>query len=143
MHRFEDRRMLADVGTRRHAKSPDQTGDLVKAASQPVCACGTSDLALEGGILSRIDDMVVVRGVNVYPSAIHEIIRGIGAITEYRVTVDSSRTLPELKIDIEVDDPASALATREELEKSIHRAFALRVPFTQEFMSMVRRRLRI
>jgi len=105
-----------------------QTGDLVKAASQPVCACGTSDLALEGGILSRIDDMVVVRGVNVYPSAIHEIIRGIGAITEYRVTVDSSRALPELKIDIEVDDPASALAAREELEKSLHRAFALRVP---------------
>jgi phenylacetate-CoA ligase len=105
-----------------------RTGDLVKAAVQPVCACGTSDLALEGGILSRIDDMVVVRGVNVYPSAVDEIIRTNGAITEYRVTVDSSRSLPELRIEIEVGDPGSAPAAREELEKALHRSFALRVP---------------
>jgi phenylacetate-CoA ligase len=72
--------------------------------------------------------MVVVRGVNVYPSAIDEIIRGIGAITEYRVTVDSSRSLPELRVEIEVADPGSASAARDELEKALHRSFALRVP---------------
>lgn len=105
-----------------------RTGDLVKAAAQRVCACGTSDLALEGGIFSRIDDMVVVRGVNVYPSAIDEIIRGIGSIAEYRVTVDVTRALPELKIEIEVSLAADAQGARDELEKSLHRALALRIP---------------
>ena len=44
-----------------------RTGDLVSAAESP-CPCGHLDLALQGGILGRADDMVVVRGVNVYPS---------------------------------------------------------------------------
>jgi phenylacetate-CoA ligase len=105
-----------------------RTGDLVKAASQRVCACGTADLALEGGILSRIDDMVVVRGVNVYPSAVEEIIRGVGSIAEYRVTIDSTPALPELKVEVEIAAGASEGAIREELEKSLHRAFALRIP---------------
>lgn len=105
-----------------------RTGDLVKAAPQPVCACGASDLALEGGILSRIDDMVVVRGVNVYPGAIDEIVRSVGMITEYRVAVDSTRALTELKIEIELSGNADAPAVCDELEKALHRALALRIP---------------
>src|SRR5437870_7622465 len=42
-----------------------RTGDLVTARAQ-LCPCGRYSLALEGGILGRIDDMVVVRGVNVF-----------------------------------------------------------------------------
>jgi phenylacetate-CoA ligase len=42
-----------------------RTGDLVKPRAPGVCACGRHELALEGGILGRSDDMVVVRGVNV------------------------------------------------------------------------------
>jgi phenylacetate-coenzyme A ligase PaaK-like adenylate-forming protein len=39
-----------------------------------------SDLALNGGILGRTDDMLVVRGVNVYPSAVENIVRGFDAV---------------------------------------------------------------
>jgi phenylacetate-CoA ligase len=45
-----------------------RTGDLVKPHERVRCSCGRWDMALEGGILGRTDDMVVVRGVNVYPS---------------------------------------------------------------------------
>jgi phenylacetate-CoA ligase len=103
-----------------------RTGDLVKISADQVCACGRSDLALEGGILSRIDDMVVVRGVNIYPSAIDEIIRATGRVTEYRVHVDTSQTLAELRI--EVEPAGSAEGLREELEKSLNRAFSIRIP---------------
>ncbi|HXP59759.1 MAG TPA: AMP-binding protein, partial [Dongiaceae bacterium] len=44
-----------------------RTGDLVRPGAASVCACGRHELSLEGGILGRSDDMVVVRGVNVYP----------------------------------------------------------------------------
>jgi phenylacetate-CoA ligase len=103
-----------------------RTGDLVKSSPAGVCACGRSDLALEGGILSRIDDMIVVRGVNIYPSAVDEIIRASGRVAEYRVHVDTSRALTELTIEVEPVDSAEGL--REELEKDLNRAFAIRVP---------------
>ena len=59
-----------------------QTGDLVKASKSSRCSCGTYNLRLDGGILGRVDDMLVIRGVNVYPSAIEEIIRDIGGVDE-------------------------------------------------------------
>ena len=52
-----------------------RTGDLVTLKRDGPCACGRSFAKLEGGILGRVDDMLVVRGVNVYPSAIEELIR--------------------------------------------------------------------
>ena len=65
------------------------------------------DLALDGGILGRTDDMLVVRGVNVYPSAVENILRGFDAVREYRVEIQNHRTLPELSIQVETA-PATA-----------------------------------
>ena len=65
------------------------------------CECGSYDLALEGGILGRTDDMVVVRGVNVYPSAVEDILRAVGGVAEYRVEIRTDHALPELSIQVE------------------------------------------
>ena len=46
-----------------------RTGDLVQANRQP-CPCGRAFILLEGGVLGRIDDMIVIRGINVFPSAL-------------------------------------------------------------------------
>jgi phenylacetate-CoA ligase len=51
-----------------------RTGDLVEPSFQP-CACGRSFMLLRGGVLGRADDMIIVRGVNVFPSAIENIMR--------------------------------------------------------------------
>jgi phenylacetate-CoA ligase len=98
-----------------------RTGDLVHAV-RGKCPCGTEDIALEGGILGRTDDMVVVRGVNIYPSAIEEILRSEG-ISEYRVEVRTDRALTQLHIQIEAESSAS---TR--LEAALTNAFSLRIP---------------
>src|SRR5258705_11566540 len=42
-------------------------------------------MALEGGIVGRADDMVVVRGVNLYPSAVEDVVRSSGGVAEFRV----------------------------------------------------------
>jgi phenylacetate-CoA ligase len=106
-----------------------RTSDMVQAASGERCVCGSTDLALDGGILGRTDDMLVVRGVNVYPSAVDNILRGFEAVTEYRVEIQNHRTLPELSIQVEAD-PAntqdSILTHR--LEAALTNAFALRIP---------------
>lgn len=116
-----------------------RTGDLVRASNAIAldgsmivtspCACGRHELALEGGIIGRVDDMVVIRGVNVYPSAIEEIVRQCGGIAEYRVSVSATTTLPELKIDIEPEtggeNPDRLVA---KLERAFSDALSLRIP---------------
>jgi phenylacetate-CoA ligase len=106
-----------------------RTGDLVKRAFDTVCVCGRSDLALEGGILSRTDEMVVVRGVNVYPSAVEEIIRACGGVTEYQARVSTAAALTELAIQIEpADGCADAAALARKIEDALTASLALRVP---------------
>ena len=84
-----------------------RTGDLVRqvpqrsALSPEPCLCGRFEMALEGGILGRTDDMVVVRGVNVYPSAVEEIVRGCAGVAEYQAQISTAQTLPELSLQIE------------------------------------------
>lgn len=96
-----------------------RTGDLVtQEAAEP-----GAEVRLVGGILGRIDDMVIVRGVNVYPAALDEIIRGLPEIAEYRVTLDTRGALTELGLEVEAPPAVAA-----ELAQRIHRQLALRVP---------------
>ena len=72
--------------------------------------------------------MVVVRGVNVYPAAVEEILLASGEVAEYRVEVSTTHALTELSIQVEPDAGAasdSGLAHR--LETSLRNAFGLRV----------------
>ncbi len=104
-----------------------RTGDIVERSKQERCECGSFDLALEGGILARTDDMVVVRGVNLYPSAIEEVLRGCEGVAEYRVEIRTDRALSELTVQVEASiDGDAGLAHR--LESALRNAFALRIP---------------
>lgn len=106
-----------------------RTGDMVRAAADTQCECGRSELALEGGILGRTDDMVCVRGVNVYPGAIEEILRAQGGVAEYRVCVNRSDSLAELSVEAEPDSSISdprEFAAR--LETALQTALNLRIP---------------
>ncbi len=106
-----------------------RTGDLVKPRADGRCVCGTWDLALEGGILGRSDDMVVIRGVNIFPSAVEDVVRSCGGVAEYRVETRLVRSLPELQLQVEpaleIDDADVLIA---QLEAALRNAFGLRIP---------------
>ena len=95
-----------------------RTGDLVQRIPD------APGFALAGGIIGRADDMVVVRGVNIYPSAVDVVVRGIPEIAEYRVNVTSRDTLAEIALEIECADESAVAA----LERALTSAFSLRVP---------------
>jgi phenylacetate-CoA ligase len=90
-----------------------RTGDLVKPVLVP--GGGPPEIALEGGVLGRADDMVIVRGVNLYPSAVEAVIRSVNGVREYQVEVDKRHTLPEVTVRFEASDesrdPTAELAT--------------------------------
>jgi phenylacetate-CoA ligase len=83
-------------------------------------------MALEGGILARTDDMVVVRGVNLYPSAVEEIVRSCPGVAEYRVEIRADHAMSELSIQVELAGEDAELTHR--LESALRNAFALRIP---------------
>ena len=83
----------------------------MKPRRRSVCACGRHELALDGGILGRSDDMVVVRGVNVYPSLVEEIVRAYPEVAEYRVQLDCRSAMPELSLEVETAPNSPGLAT--------------------------------
>jgi phenylacetate-CoA ligase len=106
-----------------------RTGDLVKPRQRSACTCGRHELALEGGILGRSDDMVVVRGVKVYPSLVEELVRAHPEVNEYRVTFDCRGALAELSVEVEtIAACADAAAVQTRLEYSFQTALNLRVP---------------
>ncbi len=76
----------------------------------------------EGGILGRVDDMVVVRGVNLYPSAVEAVVRSLDAVGEYRVTVDQTGDLAA--VSLEAEAPESVCR---DLADRLHEALSLRI----------------
>ncbi len=81
-----------------------RTGDRVRLASGP-CECGRTFMRLGGGILGRLDDMLIVRGVNVFPSAIEGIVRRF-PVEEFQIEVFRAGELDEVRVLVEVDGGA-------------------------------------
>jgi len=78
-----------------------RTGDLVDLRVDP-CACGRAEAYAKGGVLGRKDDMVVVRGVNIFPSALEGMVREFAEIEEFQVQVCKQREMADLHFEIEV-----------------------------------------
>jgi phenylacetate-CoA ligase len=99
-----------------------RTGDLVRHGGYS-CSCGRSFLMLPGGVLGRADDMLIVRGVNVYPSALANILHRFPEVTEYRVIVTKNGPLDEIALQVEC--PAALIST---IQEELRIALNLRVP---------------
>ena len=102
-----------------------RTGDWVKLRTE-ACECGRSFRQLKGGIIGRIDDVLIVRGVNVYPSAIENIVRGFPEVGEFVVDVFRTGELDEMEIRLEIRaTDTDAILTA--VVKAIRNALGLRV----------------
>jgi phenylacetate-CoA ligase len=105
-----------------------RTGDIVVRTLAP-CPCGRTMAALEGGILARADDMVNVRGVNVYPTAIEAVTRRFPEIAEFRSTVSRAGAMRSLALEVElVRSVEDAHAVVAELSRQLREALSLTVP---------------
>ncbi|HEY7554190.1 MAG TPA: AMP-binding protein [Candidatus Binatia bacterium] len=85
-----------------------KTGDLVQPRNQP-CPCGRPFILLDGGVLGRSDDMIVVRGVNVFPSAIENVLREFAEIEEFRVEIFEREAMKEIRLILEPRSESSAV----------------------------------
>ena len=108
-----------------------RTGDLVK----PVWPAEGPNrfVLLEGGVLGRADDMMVIRGVNIFPSSIEQILRSFPEVVEFRLTARKRGEMDELVVEVEdrLQDPgriAEELQLRLGLKVDVRLAPAMSLP---------------
>src|SRR5262250_1667424 len=86
-----------------------RTRDIVLVADRK-CPCGRTLVALEGGVLGRVDDMKKVRGIIVYPRRIEELVRPFAGVDEFQIVFQRREGLDEIVVRI---DPSPSLSPSE------------------------------
>jgi phenylacetate-CoA ligase len=117
------------------------TGDIASLGSEP-CSCGRT-LVRMSLIKGRADDMLIIRGVNVYPTQVESVLLRIGELTpNYRIVVSRTGTLDEAEVEVEVseaflreagtdalaDDPADVRELRGRAEQLLRESLGCAVP---------------
>jgi len=100
-----------------------RTGDMVRPRRGP-----NGELLLDGGVLGRTDDMIHVRGNNLYPGAIEAVVRRFPEVAEFRLVVDRSDPLTDLIVEIEPVEGARTAGLAETVARAIRDDLLFRVP---------------
>ena len=101
-----------------------RTGDLVRLNHEP-CKCGRTFRRFEGGVLGRIDDMIVVRGINVFPSAVENLIRCSNEVEEFRITVSTVKQMGHLSIELDLKKDTSPENAKKDVYQQIRNELSL------------------
>ncbi len=100
-----------------------RTGDRVLITREP-CSCGSPFPKLVGGIRGRIDDMFTVRGVNLYPSQVEDIVRGHPDVVEFVIEHRHVNQMDEVTLLVEI---AGSNTSTERLEANLRQALGVRL----------------
>jgi phenylacetate-CoA ligase len=106
-------------------------GDETYLATDP-CPCGRTYPRMPEGILGRLDDMLVIRGANVFPSAVETALRSVPELgPEFRILVRRVGALDEMTVQAELG-PSAATGSGVEVvlraEDALRRILQIRVP---------------
>ncbi len=102
-----------------------RTGDRVAIDTSPTENDRTFR-RLKGGVIGRIDDALIVRGINVFPSAIENIVRRFDNVGEFAVDVYRNKNLDEMEIRVEIGGEKPE-ATAKGIVKELRNGLGLRV----------------
>lgn len=95
-----------------------RTGDLVERVEHTNCTCGRSFDLYRGGILGRADDMILLRGVNIFPSTVENIVREFSEVNEFQIILYKVKGIDQIKVQIEPITEGAG-RSREELRDQI------------------------
>ncbi|HEY3348106.1 MAG TPA: phenylacetate--CoA ligase [Nitrospirota bacterium] len=99
-----------------------RTRDLTRLMPEP-CKCGRTFHRMSR-VMGRTDDMLIIKGVNVFPSQIEHVLLGIsGTEPHYQIIVDRKGALDDVTLRVEVQDPVylTDMARQMELVETIKR----------------------
>ncbi|OGP93549.1 MAG: hypothetical protein A2156_05220 [Deltaproteobacteria bacterium RBG_16_48_10] len=104
-----------------------RTGDLVKV-KKGLCPCGRTFRVLEGGVLGRKDEMIIVRGVNVFPNVLVNVVEThIQPGDDYQIEVVEEKGVNEVRIKLEMKEAGGKEETQRAIQGEIKSRLNLRV----------------
>ena len=106
-----------------------RTRDLVRLTEEP-CGCGRHFARMLGGILGRADDMLTVRGINIFPSAVEGVVRRFPAVVEFQIEAFKAGAMDDLRLRVELVpglEEALAAEERRRLAEELRARLALRI----------------
>lgn len=96
-----------------------RTGDVV-VNTEERCPAGHADRWLPGGIVGRTDDMAIIRGMNVFPSAVEEAVRRVSGSGEFRITFyTESSGMDEIKLEVELEEGGGARRLQDTMRQQL------------------------
>lgn len=97
--------VLTPLGKRAIPVLRYRTHDLTRVVTEP-CACGRTTARMQK-VRSRCDDMLIIRGTNVFPSQVEDVLSGIEGVTpHYRIVVDNETGLDRMVVYVELKPEA-------------------------------------
>lgn len=104
-----------------------RTGDLVKLEKSN-CMCGRTFRMLDGGVLGRRDDMIIIRGMNIFPSKIGEVVERFLVLgEEYRIVAYTKNRMGELKVQVEFNPGRNEKEISNMITKELRDQFEIRI----------------
>ena len=97
-----------------------RTRDLVRPTWTATGPC--KFVLLKGGVLGRVDDMMIIRGVNIFPSSVEQILHSFPEVVEYRMTARTNGEMDNLTVEVE-----DRLADADRIAKELHLRLGLKV----------------
>ena len=110
-------------------------GDRAVYRAPGYCACGRPFGGFEVASIGRMDDMRKVKGINVWPSAIDDVVFAFAAVSDYQVVLETGLAGQEragLRVLCDASDPAAATLLQEQLARSVEERLGIR--FTVEML---------
>jgi phenylacetate-CoA ligase len=103
-----------------------RTGDVTSFVDEP-CACGRTHRRI-ARFSGRVDDMLIVRGVNVFPSEIEAVVLADQALApQYAIVLDRRGTLPQIEVHAELSGEADPGHAQARLEQQLVQRLRIRV----------------
>ncbi len=96
-----------------------RTSDSSKILSRDTCACGRTHTRIDR-IKGRLDDMLIVKGVNVYPKEIEEALLEIpGVRSHYQIIVEETDGIQDVTVNVEVDEGVTGFMVEKHLKEAL------------------------
>ncbi|MBQ9371681.1 MAG: phenylacetate--CoA ligase [Thermoguttaceae bacterium] len=96
-----------------------KTGDLTRIISREKCACGRTHLKIDL-ISGRTDDMLIVKGVNFFPSQVEQALLEIpGVHSEYQIIMEEHNGVTDVRILVEAEEGVTGYTVEKRLKERL------------------------
>ncbi len=96
-----------------------RTGDLTRIVSRERCACGRTHLRI-AGITGRVDDMLIIKGVNFFPKQIEQSLFKIpGVLPNYQIIIEEEHGIRNLHINVEAEPGVTGYMIEKQLKEDL------------------------